>query len=86
MAYIVDSEGRMVPTANDAISFSVSGPGELVATDNGDPMDRTVFSSSTRNAFSGLALAIVRANGSGEISISATAQGLTQGAATLTAE
>ena len=87
-AAIVDADGRVVPMANNSISFAVTGPGELVATDNGDPMDRTVFGSPSRDAFSGLALAIVRANGSqsGEITVTATSQGLTEAAATLSAE
>ena len=87
-ATIVDSEGRMVPTASNTLSFSVSGSGGLVATDNGDAMDRTVFSSPSRKAFSGLALAIVRGNAaqSGEITVSATSAGLTAGEVRLTAQ
>ena len=87
-ATIVDSEGRMVPTASNTISFSVAGSGGLVATDNGDAMDRTVFSSPSRKAFSGLALAIVRANPgqSGEITVTATSAGLGAGEVRLTAQ
>ena len=49
--------------------------------DNGDPMDRTVFSSASRKAFSGLALAIVRGNPGqpGEITVTATSAGLGSG-------
>jgi beta-galactosidase len=85
---VVDSEGRMVPRASNLIRFSVTGPGEIVATDNGDPMDRNVFSSPERNAFSGLALAIVRAqpNQSGVITVTATSQGLTQAETAITAQ
>jgi beta-galactosidase len=85
---VVDSEGRMVPRASNSTSFSVSGPGEIVATDNGDPTDRNVFSSPQRDAFSGLALAIVRAqpNQSGEITVTATSQGLTQAQTVITAQ
>lgn len=36
------------------------GPGEIVATDNGDPTDMTSFVSHERRAFNGLALVIVR--------------------------
>jgi beta-galactosidase len=43
------------------IHFEVSGPGEIVATDNGDPTDMTPFPSNDRKAFNGLALVIVRA-------------------------
>jgi beta-galactosidase len=46
--------------ATDKITFDVSGAGELVATDNGDPVDFTLFLSNQRKAFRGLALAIVR--------------------------
>ena len=87
-ATVVDAEGRRVPDAANALSFSVTSPGALVATDNGDPMDRTVFSSAERDAFSGLALAIVRATPgqSGVITVTATASGLTQAEAVITAQ
>ncbi|AKC86372.1 beta-galactosidase GalB [Pseudoxanthomonas suwonensis] len=56
----LDGDGHPVPTATERIVFRVDGPGEVVATDNGDPTDLTPFPSHERNAFSGLALAIVR--------------------------
>ncbi|EWZ40815.1 beta-galactosidase [Fusarium oxysporum Fo47] len=59
-ATITDSTGRAVPSANNSVVFSVEGPGEIVATDNGYPADFTAFPSKTRNAFNGLVLAIVR--------------------------
>ncbi|KAF2476297.1 glycoside hydrolase family 2 protein [Lindgomyces ingoldianus] len=72
---VVDSNGDTVPRASNAITFSTSGPGQIVSTDNGDPTDMTAFPSLSRKAFSGLALAIVRANAgaSGKITVSATA-------------
>jgi len=73
---VVDSKGRVVPYAADEITFNVSGAGELVATDNGDPADLTSFPSNRRKAFSGLALAIVRAK---------TADGIKNGVAIVTA-
>lgn len=57
---ITDQRGDLVPVANNLLTFSISGPGEIVATDNGDPTDFTAFPSSQRKAFNGLALAIVR--------------------------
>lgn len=76
---VLDGKGNVVPEADNAITFEVQGVGELVATDNGDPRDRTAFPSKERNAFSGLALAIVKAQAGecGTITVSATAQGLT---------
>jgi beta-galactosidase len=75
---VVDSKGNFVPEADNAITFSVSGPGEIVATDNGDPTDLVAFPLRTRRAFGGLALAIVRAKAgqSGTITILATAKGI----------
>lgn len=76
---VVDSNGDTVPRANNSITFSISGPGQIVSTDNGDPTDMTAFPSLTRKAFNGLALAIVRANAgaTGKITVSAAANGLT---------
>ncbi|KAF9701394.1 hypothetical protein EKO04_000005 [Ascochyta lentis] len=85
---VVDENGDVVPDANNEITFSVSsGPGEIVTTDNGDPRDGTPFPSPTRKAFSGLALAVVRAKlgSSGEIVIEATSNGLTASELVLTA-
>jgi len=57
---VEDQHGLMVPQSNNAIHFEISGPGEIVATDNGDPTDLTPFQSHDRSAFNGLALAIIR--------------------------
>jgi beta-galactosidase len=72
---VLDAKGVIVPAADNGIHFTVSGPGEIVATDNGNPADMTPFGSSDRAAFSGLALVIVRAvpGKPGAIRISATA-------------
>lgn len=57
---IVDSKGRIVPTADNLLKFSVDGPAEIVATDNGDATDLSVFQTPERKAFNGLALVILR--------------------------
>lgn len=85
---VVDRNGDTVPQADNEITFSIaSGPGEIVSTDNGDPRDGTPFPSKTRKAFSGLALAIVRAKAgsNGDIVIEARAEGLTVGTVTVSA-
>jgi beta-galactosidase len=58
---IVDRAGLVVPDAKNTLRFEISGPAEIVATDNGDPTDQTSFQSLERNAFNGLALVVVRA-------------------------
>lgn len=83
-----DSEGVVVPTADNPISFKVtSGPGVIVSTDNGDPTDMTPFPETTRKAFGGMALAVVRseAGATGEIVVEVTAEGLQGGSMTISA-
>ncbi len=58
---LLDRDGRPAPTAGDRLRFRIEGPGELVATDNGDPTNLESFAAPQRNAFNGLCLAIVRA-------------------------
>jgi beta-galactosidase len=57
---VTDKNGLLVAQADNPIRFDISGPGEFVAADNGDPTDLTAFPSRQRNAFNGLALVIVR--------------------------
>ncbi|KKY29690.1 putative glycoside hydrolase family 2 protein [Diaporthe ampelina] len=85
-ATVVDNNGDVVPFADSTISFSVEGPGEIMATDNGDPADFTPFPSAERKAYSGLALAIVRSTGPGTITLTAVGEGLVSGEVVLTAE
>ncbi|MCU4163823.1 hypothetical protein [Carboxylicivirga caseinilyticus] len=54
----------------------MEGSGQVVATDNGDPTCFTPFPSPERKAFSGLFLGIVKADGEGEIKVTATSEGL----------
>jgi beta-galactosidase len=72
---VEDKKGLMVSRADNKIHFEISGPGEIVATDNGDPTDLVSFSSSDRQAFNGLCLAIVRAKAgqTGTIKLTASA-------------
>jgi len=58
---IADQDSVLVPRSKNRVRFSIDGPGEIVATDNGDPASFESFQSKERNAFNGLCLAIVRA-------------------------
>jgi beta-galactosidase len=84
---VTDADGQMVPRSMSPIHFELTGPGEIVATDNGDPTDMTSFPSRDRKAFNGLALAIVRARRgtSGDIVVTATSEGLAEASATINA-
>jgi beta-galactosidase len=75
---ISDKDGLMVPRSTNLIEFSIEGSGEIVATDNGNPYCMVAFPSTSREAFNGLALAIVRSisGQAGEIKITAKSNGL----------
>jgi beta-galactosidase len=85
---ITDANGLTDPRAKHAIKFSIEGPGEIVATDNGDPTDFTVFPSHSRKAFNGLCLVIVRslAGKSGTIKLKAESNGLQSGVVDITTQ
>ena len=76
-AEITDAGGVEIPRANDLISFTVSGPGEIVAVDNSDNSSHEPFQATKRRAYEGECVAYMRANAtSGEINVSASAEGL----------
>ena len=57
---VVDSQGRVVPRSKNHLKFSVTGPAEIIATDNGDATSLLPFQLSERDAYNGLALVILR--------------------------
>ena len=73
---ILDARGTLVPDAADTLTFSVSGPAVLVATDAGDPTSHVPFYSPTLPAFHGKASAIVRRTGEGPVTVTVRAPGL----------
>ena len=75
---VTDKDGLTVPRAKNKIEFEIDGPGEILATDNGDPTNLTPFPSHEREAFNGLAILIVRSNPeeSGPITVTARSPGL----------
>ncbi len=75
---VTDKNGLTVPGATNPIKFSIKGPGEIIATDNGDPTDFVPFPLHERKAFSGLALVIIRSKRgeSGLITVTAESPGL----------
>jgi len=84
---VADASGLPVPRSHPKLAFAITGPGELVATDNGDATDHTSFQSPERSAFNGLALAIVRAKpgAGGPITVRVTSDGLASATLTINA-
>lgn len=76
---VADKDHRFVPDANNKVIVTITGPGEIVATDNGDPASMVPFPSTQRDAFNGLMLVIVRSKKgeTGEITVNADSPGLT---------
>ena len=62
---ILDKNGNLCPMADNLVEFAVEGEGELIAVGNGDQATLEPFISNTRNAFSGMCLAIIRTTDAG---------------------
>jgi beta-galactosidase len=75
---IADQNSLLVPRSHNLVRFQLDGPGEIVATDNGDATSFEPFAAHERHAFNGLALVIVRgkAGQPGSLTLRGTADGL----------
>jgi beta-galactosidase len=84
---VVDEKGQLAPRASNRLKFEVEGPGEIVATDNGDQTSFESFQAAEREAFSGLCLVIIRArpDQGGQIRLIASSAGLQTGVTVITA-
>ncbi len=74
---VLDAQGRVVPTADNKIIFTVTGPAKLIGVGNGDPSCHEPDKADRRSAFNGLAQAIVQTTPTGgEIEFTAESSGL----------
>ena len=74
---VLDAQGRVVPTASDAVTFSVDGPACVDGVGNGNPSDLAPDKASKRNAFNGYCLAVVQSTSKpGVVTFTATSPGL----------
>jgi beta-galactosidase len=85
-ADVVDAQGVLVPQASNSIDFSLSGPGVIAGVDNGDSTSHESYQGMSRSAFSGKALAIVRASTTpGMITLKASSGSLMESSVAITA-
>ncbi len=84
-ARITDKQGVEIPRARDLITFTISGPGAVVAVDNGDNGNPEPFQTNVRHAFQGECVAFVKAAKAGTLRLSASAPGLAGGSLKLKA-
>jgi beta-galactosidase len=74
---VLDQEGRVVPTANDEITFAVTGAGRILGLDNGQPDSHESYQGPSRKAFNGLALVVLQPTGvPGTVTLSASCSAL----------
>lgn len=94
---VTDSQGRVVPTADNLIAFELTGPGKIIGVGNGDPSshepDQFIATGqspapvSQRSLFNGLAQVIVQSKQeAGEIKLTARSTNLAERTLVLTAK
>jgi len=84
---IADKNGLVVPRSKNRLHVKIYGPGEIVAMDNGDATDLESFQSTSRRAYNGLALIIVRSKRghTGKITVEVSADGLASSSVVISA-
>lgn len=84
---IKDAQGRVVPTANNLVKFSIEGPGLIIGTGNGNPNSHEPDKANQRMVFNGYCLVLVQTNmQAGEIKLKASSETLKGFEITLKAE
>jgi beta-galactosidase len=83
-AAISNAAGSVVTSSATPVTFGVAGPGTIVAVDSASMVQET-FRGNVRNAYEGLAFALVQATAPGTITVTASAAGLTASSATIQA-
>lgn len=83
-ANIVDENGIPVRSADNRITFTISGPGVIVAVDNANLSATEPFQAKERSAYRGRCIAIIKATADkGKIIVTASADNLKIGTATI---
>ena len=87
----LDAEGDgpvtlRIDSADGSVAFQISGPGAVVAVDNADNASHEPFQASSRRAYEGRCIAVIRATAArGKITVSASSAGLVAGSVTIEA-
>jgi beta-galactosidase len=81
---LLDENGVRNPTAENLVSFELSGPGQIVAVANSNPMSSESFQQPRRKIWKGRCLVIVKSGKeAGEIVLTAKTEGLTESQLTI---
>jgi beta-galactosidase len=82
---ILDAQGRVVPTADNEVTFEMQGEGKIIGVDNGYLASHEDYKANHRKAFNGLCMAIVQSTAkAGRIQVTATSPGLKSGTVAVT--
>ena len=76
---VVDAEGFLVPRDSIQLKLTLSGAGELAASGNANPKDMSSVNRPDIKTYRGIAQAIIRPSGSGNVKLVAESQGLKTG-------
>jgi beta-galactosidase len=83
-AEVQDAEGRVVPTAENELSFTIQGAGRILGVDNGRPDSHESYKGNKRKAFSGMALVILQSDRrAGNITLTASSPSLASAQVTI---
>jgi beta-galactosidase len=76
-AEVQDAEGRVVPTADNELFFTIQGAGRILGVDNGRPDSHESYKGNKRKAFNGMALVILQSDRrAGNITLTASSPSL----------
>lgn len=83
-AEVTDKQGRVVPNADNLLTFELKGEGSLLATCSGDLKDCVVATSPERKAWKGRAMAVAKAGReAGKLVVSVSGKGLKKASVTV---
>ena len=85
IAEVLDKEGRVMPIADNRLQFTIKGAGVIEATGSADLKDSESYVNTSRKAWKGRAIAVVRSNGkTGKVTLRVSSPGLTSASVVLT--
>ena len=82
---ILDKDGNLVTSAANHITFSAPGA-RIIGVENGNMTDKTKVKAAEKDAYGGMALAILQADKAGTYTVTASADGLGSASVSFTAE
>lgn len=85
--FVEDSEGRIVPDADNLIAFRVEGNGRILGTENGNDYDVKSYEPGQRDAYQGRCMVAVESDGRpGRITLTAASGNMLKGVAVIQAK